>query len=415
MTGARAVQSSRPIRFTVNGGAVLTQVEARTHLADYLRDHLGLTGTHVGCEHGVCGACTVLVDGVPVRSCITYVATCDGVDVRTIEGFGDDARMAQLREAFCREHALQCGFCTAGMLVTALDIVQRLPSADERKVRVELSGNLCRCTGYAGIVAAVQSVLCADRSTDAQRRNSHETSEPVSCRNGADFPADEMRRFEPVERLPAGSARKDERAIAGSTPDTATLKPEREGGSRFEETFIVSQAPGLVWETFGDVVFVASCLPGAEILEHDATSVKGRMTARMGPIAASFSGAATIQRDEDHKVGRIIGAGNDKRSGTRTRGEVGYRLEPADDGATRVLVCVDYSLQGPLAQFSRSSLVQELGRSLIAEFARNLNARLAGGGGQLGASAVQSLSVLWLVRSLVVLMKNRLGRLFRIR
>jgi carbon-monoxide dehydrogenase small subunit len=152
-----------PIALTVNGRALQALVEPRTHLADFLREHCRLTGTHLGCEHGACGACTILIAGVPARSCLTYAAACDGLSIHTIEGFDDDPVMADLREAFSREHALQCGFCTPGMLIVARDIVQRLPNADERRIRVELSGNLCRCTGYRGIVSAVRSVVEARR------------------------------------------------------------------------------------------------------------------------------------------------------------------------------------------------------------------------------------------------------------
>ncbi len=154
----------KTIQLTVNGQTVRGQAEPRTHLADFLRDHLLLTGTNIGCEHGVCGACTLWIDGAPARSCITYAVACDGADVRTIEGFADDEVMAQLREAFTAEHALQCGYCTPGMLATSRDIVLRLPDADEARVREELSGNLCRCTGYVGIVRAVMKVLAARRT-----------------------------------------------------------------------------------------------------------------------------------------------------------------------------------------------------------------------------------------------------------
>ena len=153
----------KTINLTVNGQAVLAAVEPRTHLADFLREHEGLTGTHLGCEHGVCGACTIELDGAPARSCIQFAVRCDGASVRTIEGFDDDAVMRQLRAAFSAEHALQCGYCTPGMLITARDIVQRLPhlvnDADEARIRRELAGNLCRCTGYQGIVRAIQRVL----------------------------------------------------------------------------------------------------------------------------------------------------------------------------------------------------------------------------------------------------------------
>jgi carbon-monoxide dehydrogenase small subunit len=151
------------LNLTVNGQSVSAAVEPRTHLADFLREHERLTGTHLGCEQGVCGACTIDLDGVPMRSCIQFAVRCEGAQVRTIEGFDDDVVMQQLRAAFSAEHALQCGFCTPGMLITARDIVIRLPhlvnDADEPRIRRELAGNLCRCTGYQGIVRAIQRVL----------------------------------------------------------------------------------------------------------------------------------------------------------------------------------------------------------------------------------------------------------------
>jgi carbon-monoxide dehydrogenase small subunit len=152
------------LRMTINGAQVDELVEPRTHLADFLREQGGLTGTNLGCEHGVCGACTLEIDGAPARSCITFAVACNGSAVRTIEGFADDPLMAELRAAFTAEHALQCGYCTPGMLVTARDIVMRLPHADEARIRKELSGNLCRCTGYVGIVRAIQRVLRQQKS-----------------------------------------------------------------------------------------------------------------------------------------------------------------------------------------------------------------------------------------------------------
>lgn len=150
---------TQPLTLTVNGNAYRIAVEPRTHLADALREQCGLTATHIGCEHGVCGACTVEVDGAPQRSCLQSALRFEGKAVTTLEGLGDDAIAAMLREAFTREHALQCGYCTPGMLMTARDIVRRLPDADEARIREELAGNLCRCTGYAGIVRAIQRVL----------------------------------------------------------------------------------------------------------------------------------------------------------------------------------------------------------------------------------------------------------------
>lgn len=139
---------------TVNGVEREVVAPARTSLADLLRERLHLTGTHLGCEHGVCGACTVLLDGVPVRSCITLAASCDHREVTTIEGMSGPAIDA-VREAFSAQHGLQCGFCTPGMLIAVTDILRRRPTINREDAALELSGNICRCTGYVGILRAV--------------------------------------------------------------------------------------------------------------------------------------------------------------------------------------------------------------------------------------------------------------------
>jgi len=150
--------TARTVSLTVNARKVVGVATPRTHLADFLREQQRLTGTHLGCEHGVCGACTILLDGEPVRSCITYAVACDGRSVTTVEGLDDDLA-TELREAFSAAHGLQCGFCTSGMLISAWDLVRRLPDADDARIRREMSGNLCRCTGYVGIVEAIRRVL----------------------------------------------------------------------------------------------------------------------------------------------------------------------------------------------------------------------------------------------------------------
>jgi len=156
------------VRCRVNGSDATLHGHPMTRLLDALRMELHLTGTKEGCGEGECGACTLEIDGAPARSCITYAVTCNGATVRTIESFGDDGVMADLREAFSAEHALQCGYCTPGMLMTARDIVLRLPEADEPTIRTELAGNLCRCTGYVGIVRAIARVL-SNRKENAPR------------------------------------------------------------------------------------------------------------------------------------------------------------------------------------------------------------------------------------------------------
>jgi carbon-monoxide dehydrogenase small subunit len=151
----------RTISVVVNDEQVAEHVDDRLTLADFVRDKLNLTGTHLGCEHGVCGACTVLVDDEPIRACITLAASVDGKTVRTIEGFNQDREAEVIRECFSEAHGLQCGFCTPGMVVTVRDIIKRGRCESATQIRTELSGNLCRCTGYAGIVKATE--LARDR------------------------------------------------------------------------------------------------------------------------------------------------------------------------------------------------------------------------------------------------------------
>jgi carbon-monoxide dehydrogenase small subunit len=150
-----------PITVTVNGTRYERTVEPRLLLSDFIRHELGLTGTHVGCEHGVCGTCTVLLDGQPVRSCLTFAVQAHGHDVRTVEGLGTMDRLSPLQEAFRDAHALQCGFCTPGFLMTLTPFLEQNPNPTEEQIRQALSGNLCRCTGYQHIVGAVK--LAAER------------------------------------------------------------------------------------------------------------------------------------------------------------------------------------------------------------------------------------------------------------
>jgi aerobic carbon-monoxide dehydrogenase small subunit len=145
------------ISVTVNGKAQSAEVEPRLLLADFLRENLDLTGTHVGCEHGICGACTVLMNGDSVRSCLTLAVQADGASVETVESLGDIEALGPLQEAFREHHALQCGFCTPGMLMTATDMLRKYDLATDDDIRDGLSGNICRCTGYQNIVAAVRS------------------------------------------------------------------------------------------------------------------------------------------------------------------------------------------------------------------------------------------------------------------
>jgi aerobic carbon-monoxide dehydrogenase small subunit len=357
------------IALTVNGRAVNASAEPRTHLADFLRDSLNLTGTHLGCEHGVCGACTLLLDDMPARSCITYAVACDGARVTTIEGLDDDEITAELRAAFRREHALQCGYCTPGMLISARDLVLRLPVSDERSVRVGLSGNLCRCTGYVGIVRAVRSVIDERRRRGIQPvpGGGHSALGPVGSGNGSSSNA------ATVPSAAAELPREDNGAIV--IPD---FTPEKV----FKDHFTVGCTPNMVFDMFGDVAQVAACLPGTSLTgvptrEH----AEGLIRVKLGPISASFRGAARIERDPQNLSGRIVGTGSDQRSRSSTQGEIRYQLIPIEQGAaTRVDLSIGYSLRGMLAQIAREGLIRDLASRLTADFARNLERQLSGAG-----------------------------------
>ena len=153
------------VSMRVNGAAVTRRIEARMNLVDFLREELGLTGSHVGCEHGVCGACTVRVDGRIVRGCLMVAAQAEGADVRTIEGLSDTGEIRALQDAFVERNALQCGYCTPGMLLTAAELLERCPDASRAEIRRFISGNYCRCTGYEAIVDAIE--MARSRAGDA--------------------------------------------------------------------------------------------------------------------------------------------------------------------------------------------------------------------------------------------------------
>lgn len=333
------------ITLTVNGERVEADVEPRIHLADFLRETRLLTGTHLGCEHGVCGACTVEIDGAPARSCITLAAACDGAEVRTIEGFDDDPVMDRLRRAFTRDHALQCGYCTPGMMISARDLVQRMPDASEAVIRREMEGNLCRCTGYVGIVRAVQSVAALS---------------PV----------------EPVTETTEAAGE-----LAPEAADVRGAKAKLpEGAMRLSQQFSIGQPVDEVWAIFKDIEAIAACMPGAELTAPPRDGyVTGRLTAGLGPIRAAFNGEADVSFDDTARRGLVFGSGRDGATNSAAIGEVTFSLHEADGDMTRVDVEIAYSLSGSFAQFGRGDLVASVAQAITDAFAANLEARLAGG------------------------------------
>jgi aerobic carbon-monoxide dehydrogenase small subunit len=373
------------IELKVNGRPVRAEVAPRTHLADFLREHLLLTGTHIGCEHGICGACTVSIDGEIARSCITYAVACDGADIRTIEAFDDDPLMARLRQAFSAEHALQCGYCTPGMLVAARDLVRRKGGLSRADIRTEMSGNLCRCTGYVGIVSAIESVMAERASLVA---------EPVSTSDRWLGPAPGPKASDSISRPDPSVATTDRRSSpsrpASARPVRAAAQPievivgaieDRDGATRITQSFVLPHPLDAVWQLMADPEAVARCMPGMSLDgPPEGDKVKGRLEVKIGPISASFAGEGTLRRIPGEHRQIIEGRGGDRKSGSRVSGSVDYRLEEiasaAGAEATRVNVAMSYVLTGPLAQIGRSGMVRDLVRRIGEAFAQNLDAQL---------------------------------------
>ena len=162
LRGEQMGNDTYEIALTVNGEAVRERVPARLSLGDFLRERLGLAGTHYGCEHGVCGACTVVMDGVSVRSCLLFAVQTDGAEISTVESLSYTDELHPLQQAFKNNHALQCGFCTPGMLMTCVDLLENHEMASDEDIRNGISGNICRCTGYQNIIAAVRDVAAKE-------------------------------------------------------------------------------------------------------------------------------------------------------------------------------------------------------------------------------------------------------------
>ena len=343
------------IELKVNGRTVQADVTPRTHLADFLREQLLLTGTHIGCEHGICGACTVSIDGEIARSCITYAVACDGADIRTIEGFDDDPLMARLRQAFSAEHALQCGYCTPGMLVAARDLIRRKGGLSRAEIRTEMSGNLCRCTGYVGIVSAIEGVMAERASL---------VSEPAPTTVGWLGPAPGPKTGQSISKpaaLPPPIRVAAPSRTASARPVRSKAQPievtvgaieDRDGATRITQSFVLPHPLDAVWQLMADPAAVARCMPGMSLDgPPEGDKVKGRLEVKIGPISASFAGEGSLRQIAAEHRQIIEGRGGDRKSGSRVSGSVDYRLEnvagvPGTE-ATRVDVAMSYVLDRP--------------------------------------------------------------------
>jgi aerobic-type carbon monoxide dehydrogenase small subunit (CoxS/CutS family)/carbon monoxide dehydrogenase subunit G len=335
------------ITMTVNGSEVSVYVPPRVHLADALREQLGLTGTHLGCEHGVCGMCTVLVDGAAARACLLFAVQCEGAEVVTVEGLGSQEDQHPLQRAFSAHHGLQCGFCTPGMLMSSYDLLAAGTSIPPEELPVEMSGVLCRCTGYRGILAAVADVAAAHPDGVPPPRNCRPRT--LVGRGGGPAAraaaAEEAPIAAPAEvRLPSGAP-------------SATVEVRAELGVPEES----------VWEVLDDFHRLAACLPGAELVEVlGADRYRGRATVALGPVKLAFDGLAQVVEREMGRM-RVLAQGADV-GGSTTQADIRLRTEATAAGGTILLADAALFLSGRIAQFGRA-LAGDVSRRMFEQFA----------------------------------------------
>ena len=346
------------VPLTVNGTEVTLDVEPRLTLADALRRRLGLTGTHLGCEHGVCGACTVLIDGRAVRSCLTLAVQARDAEVTTVEALGTPEDLHPLQEAFRRHHGLQCGFCTPGFLMSAMELVSNgAGELDEARVREELSGVLCRCTGYRGVVEAVTEVA-----------RDHPDGMPGPGNLGAPLNLVHVEAAAPAPAPPE----EDE------TQDVDLSPPQGEPNAVVEVATEVEQSRDEAWALLRDLPRAARCLPGVELtddLGDDAWA--GQASLHVGPLRFRFKGAArVVERDDDARRLHAIAAGEDV-SGGGVRADLEFEAREGKSGGAEIAATARLHLSGRAAQFGRS-VVGDVSRQLFEDFGHCVERTLAG-------------------------------------
>ncbi|GAA5167554.1 MULTISPECIES: xanthine dehydrogenase family Fe-S subunit [Amycolatopsis] len=337
------------VTFTVNGTPATLKLPARVTLSDALRDHLGLTGTHVGCEHGVCGMCTVLVDGQAARACLLFAVQLDGAEIVTVEGLGKPDELHPLQESFGRNHALQCGFCTPGFLMSSYDLLTGKPDVTPEELPAELSGVICRCTGYRNIVTAVR---------ETQESFPEGIPAPGNCGTRALAGRATVR---------VGDERQETEAVAEPVSTEIAL-PDGEPTIAVEVATGVDVESGRVWDVFDDVHLLASCLPGAELTEElGADTYAGRAKVSVGPVKLKFDGVARIL-EHDRSAGRlrVLAQGRDT-GGAQTQAAIELRTE-ATAGGTVLHADAKVYLTGRIAQFGRA-LAGDISRRMFEQFA----------------------------------------------
>ena len=380
------------VNLTINGSEVTMSLPARVTLSDALRDHLGLTGTHVGCEHGICGMCTVLVDGEAARACLLFAVQLDGAEITTVEGLGRQDDLHPLQESIGRHHGLQCGFCTPGFLMSSYDLLTHEPDVQREELPAELSGVLCRCTGYRNIIDAVEEVAETHRAG---------LPGPGNCGRRA------LVGRTPVGTTGAGEVAADSAAVeqAGGHPDEIVL-PSGEPTIRIDVTSKLSSSPEEVARVFGDVWLLARCLPGAELAEALGDDwYRGRARVALGPVRLAFNGIAHIaEQSASHIV--MNAQGKDSGGGGAQAGIVMSAV--AAEGGTSLTAEASVFLTGRIAGFGRS-LAADVSRRMFEEFARAVDR--AASGEEPNAAARPPGAVSLLLSTLGDRLRQRLRRL----
>ena len=339
------------VSLTVNGTCTELRTPPRLTLADALRDHLGLTGTHLGCEHGVCGMCTVIVDGQAVRACLMFACQLEGSEVVTVEGLGRPDELHPLQESLGRHHGLQCGFCTPGFLLSAYDLLHHRPDVTRDDLPEELSGVICRCTGYRNIVDAVADV--AEAYPDG-------IPAPGNCGQAT------LVGRVAANQVAARTAAPREKA---ATPSPAVLEdirlPEGEPSIHVELTTDLSASTDDVARVLADVSVLARCLPGAKLTDDLGDHwYRGRAKVSLGPIKLSFASLAhVVEHEHDHI--RVLVQGDDP-GGGRAQADIRLRLCDIDTGS-RLAADARVFLTGRIAQFGRS-LAGDVSRRMFEQF-----------------------------------------------
>ncbi|SFF35847.1 xanthine dehydrogenase family Fe-S subunit [Blastococcus tunisiensis] len=362
-TAARAPQ--RPVKaaadelidvsFTVNGSPISIRVPARMHLGDALRMHLGLSGTHLGCEHGVCGMCTVLIDGDAARACLVFAVQAEGTEVVTVEGLGTQESQHPLQQAFSHHHALQCGFCTPGFLMSSYDLLANSEGeVDAETLPEEMSGVICRCTGYRGILAAV---------SDVAQAHPEGIPGPLNC-----APRTLVGRTGGASATPAAPAEAPVADADEQTPRELT-RPTGTPTITVAVTRQLSSPVEDIWAVMDDVDRLARCLPGAEMTaDLGEDRYRGRAKVSLGPVRLAFEGLAQItERDvADHRLA-LLAQGADT-GGNRTAAEITLRATATPEGSTELRADAAVFLSGRIAQFGRA-LAGDVSQRMFEQFA----------------------------------------------